>query len=805
MDLTQSKLTRNEWEAIEVPVTPDELRVGQLLLDGATDPLVKRNRATSLGSFLQIAKTPATSEFFWTKYILPELSAGKNGCSKSAPIVHGIGVTTKECRAPALGGADRIRLRNADRTLSCPSKRSKIFEFILVDLVKEVCHARVHGGPGDWLAPYYALRSIRTRSVRGVHNKLIDEINALVSRLDPEVDIRHLVLHSSSCIERNNALLLHADDQLFDHQRRLLSAVSPMDSVPRLILLTAPTGTGKTVAPVGLSQVRRVVFVCAARHVGLALAKLGVSLQKKVAFAFGCDTEEDIRLHYYAATDCIRSRRSGKIVKVDNTAGEEVEIMICDVRSCSLASRFMARFNKTSEMVLYWDEPTIALDYPDHPCHPIIRATWENNEIPCVVLSSATLPTVEELAPTVSDFKRRFPGAEVIPIESHECRKSIPLLARDGEPVMPHDLGSTKRSGTAAAAEMAAARALANRTLFRHIALGPAAAFIRECKVCTEDITTAFPDVDSVTSESVKACYLECVRSAASKHDQATFDRLCAAAATGGPMSTARVMTSDAHTLTDGPTIFLADDVDKIARFFIKDAALPADVLRRLGKCISHNEALRRKIDAMQMAYDDSTPKDAGKGRDKVTPAMAKISKNMDALRGLLRPASIGKEYIPNTKEHLTKHGAGPGSGAYAPDINEAEVEAAMLVEGVDDKWKLLLLLGVGVFAPWNTASYTELMKRLAQEQKLFLVVATSDYIYGTNYQFCHGYIAKDLGAMTQEKCIQAMGRVGRNRLQQTYSIRFRDDGLIRRLYSVEDERPEVENMARLFCSGKTV
>ena len=85
------------------------------------------------------------------------------------------------------------------------------------------------------------------------------------------------------------------------------------------------------------------------------------------------------------------------------------------------------------------------------------------------------------------------------------------------------------------------------------------------------------------------------------------------------------------------------------------------------------------------------------------------------------------------------------------------------------------------------------------------MVVATSDYIYGTNYQFCHGYIAKDLGSMTQEKCIQAMGRVGRNRLQHTYSIRFRDDSLIRRLYSVEDERPEVENMARLFCSGKKV
>jgi len=55
------------------------------------------------------------------------------------------------------------------------------------------------------------------------------------------------------------------------------------------------------------------------------------------------------------------------------------------------------------------------------------------------------------------------------------------------------------------------------------------------------------------------------------------------------------------------------------------------------------------------------------------------------------------------------------------------------------------------------------------------------------------------LRGMSQEKCIQAMGRVGRNRLQHTYSIRFRDDCLIRRLFRKDTDRPEVTNMARLF------
>ena len=43
------------------------------------------------------------------------------------------------------------------------------------------------------------------------------------------------------------------------------------------------------------------------------------------------------------------------------------------------------------------------------------------------------------------------------------------------------------------------------------------------------------------------------------------------------------------------------------------------------------------------------------------------------------------------------------------------------------------------------------------------------------------------------------MGRVGRKKLQQDYSIRFRDDDLIYKLFTEEKDKPEVINMALLF------
>ena len=110
--------------------------------------------------------------------------------------------------------------------------------------------------------------------------------------------------------------------------------------------------------------------------------------------------------------------------------------------------------------------------------------------------------------------------------------------------------------------------------------------------------------------------------------------------------------------------------------------------------------------------------------------------------------------------------------------------------------------MGIGAITNHTNVKYNEIIKELAQNQKLYLIIASSDYVYGTNYQFCHGYISKDLNNMTQEKTIQAMGRIGRNKLQQTYTVRFRDDELIRRIFVSSSNKPEVENMNRLFNSA---
>jgi hypothetical protein len=163
----------------------------------------------------------------------------------------------------------------------------------------------------------------------------------------------------------------------------------------------------------------------------------------------------------------------------------------------------------------------------------------------------------------------------------------------------------------------------------------------------------------------------------------------------------------------------------------------------------------------------------------------------------------MDKVYLPNTLQHQQlwlPNGMDPVKNAFVPDIDEQTVKEIMMLD-VNTNQKLLLILGIGTFDVSNPPQYMEVMKRLAINQRLFIIIASSDYIYGTNYQFCHGFVGRDLQNMTQQKIIQAMGRIGRNKIQQDYTVRFRDDDIMKSIFLPPLQNREAEIMSQLFSS----
>ncbi len=892
MDLKQRKLTKSEWDSIEIQVNKDELEILRLIVDGFSNVNLKVNKTNSIFTHLKIEYNTQIEEFLYAKFFADKIK--ENVEKYGIEFIH-FGPNpnlrrTKNHDASSEDNGDYyiniasiVKLKSSDQIRLSRlnsgdiNNDSNIYEFILYNNLENMINLK-HTNNKKWMYYYYTLSKLSQNNVEKVNKFLKEIIQTFIRKYEKDIDLLYILQNSTEFIEKNHNLLKYSDITLYDHQKEIYTAIKSL--TPKLILYIAPTGTGKTLTPLGLSEKYKVIFVCAARHVGLALARSAISIGKRIAFAFGCSAAEDVRLHYFAAKEFTKDRRSGQIRRVDNTIGDKVEIIICDIRSYLAAMFYMASFNSIIDIVTYWDEPTITMDYENHELHNVIKKNWKQNIIPNFVLSSATLPKMHELTQTIADFKEKFPDSNIYNIVSHDCRKTIPLINNNGFVVMPHYLHEdySKILETVEHCEN-------NMTLLRYFDLKEASEFIyyvetNNLNKSSSKFERNFVSVDDIDMKSIKTYYLKILKNIIptcwtgifnhfriSRTKRIKFNNTVDVKGNsisrtislgnittpklGEPLSRIASMqpptcheteplgscgvyvtTKDAYTLTDGPTIFLANDLSKIAKFCIQQANIPAVVMKDINEKIEYNNQINERIDQLEKdlefeetkiaskMVDNSTDnskeakkmmgKKDGKNKSKIANKIvdktedrkiSKIREDIATLKSMGKNATLDDILIPNRIMHLEKWANGLNTkGSFTSDIEESIIVSIMLLKDVEDSWKILLLLGIGVFTEHKSIAYTEIMKKLADQQKLYLIIADSDYIYGTNYQFCHGYLSKDL-ELTQEKIIQALGRIGRNNIQQEYSARFRDDSQITTLFTkfASEDKPEVINMNQLL------
>ena len=244
------------------------------------------------------------------------------------------------------------------------------------------------------------------------------------------------------------------------------------------------------------------------------------------------------------------------------------------------------------------------------------------------------------------------------------------------------------------------------------------------------------------------------------------------------------------------------DKIDFNNKINEKISGLEEEIETEIAKNSNKEENTQQKDKKDKKSNSKVSNEKVGASKDK---KVVQLQDQIDMLRSMVKHASLSDIFIPNKLAHIQKWADGlPTKNAVTSNIDEETIISIMLLKNVEDSWKVLLLMGIGVFTSHESIEYTEIMKKLADKQQLYLIIADSDYIYGTNYQFCHGYLSKDM-KMSQEKIIQALGRIGRNNIQQEYSVRFRDDETIETLFKtfMPEEKPEVVNMNVLFTSRK--
>ena len=813
--LNQTKLSRSEWESIEIPVPESEKIILSMIQDGYSKVDILMNSSNNMISFMKMQPTSEIHAFLFETYFnditreyLDKLKSSWEPFSKFK-------VDKKVLKK--IKSADAIRIQTVDKRIQ--TNRADIYEFDCMDMAKVILKnylkkEKIH-------LELYTLIEWRKAVLRHTNPHVLELIGLIIDFGKHKVSIETIVSNSYALIEKNARLYKYENKTLFSHQKELFTVCKRKEN--KLILYTAPTGTGKTLSPIGLSNGYKIIFVCVARHVGLALAKSAISIDKKVAFAFGCDEISDIRLHYFSAIDFQRNYKTGGIWKVDHSNGEKVEIMICDVHSYLHAMHYMLAFNEPANLLTYWDEPTMTLDYEDHPLHKTIKENWCNNKIPNMVLSSATLPKESEIQDCLQDFRSQFDNAMIHSISSYDCKKSIPILTSEGYSFMPHIHCLTTDE-----LKTYASFCSNNKTLLRYFDLEEIihfVMFVHEHNLIHSDywMDQWFEDISKVTMHNLKLYYLVLLENIASDEFVRTRSFMSSIQAkkynqnnSKGPLAGIQLTTKDAYTLTDGPTIFLADNIANLAKFYVQQSEIPDIVLKQLLDGIKTNETLFDGIERLEQELekrikvkdnsaldgdDKKKPKTKHREKEGSDEATKIIKDSILNLRSQLFHLSLNKIYVPNSKEHREKWAPTSNTNAsFTSDLDEQTVKEIMEMK-INVSYKVLILMGVGVLIKHESKEYEEIVKRLAEEQKLLLILTSSDYIYGTNYQFCHGFIGKDLKNMTPQKILQAMGRIGRNKHQQDYTVRFRDDDMIRSLFKTPEIDREGVNMNRLFCN----
>ena len=837
MDLTQNKLTRTEWDSIEVPVSDSEKEILRMIIDGFVNQDIVKNKTMSLFSFTKIEYSKENEQFLYDKYFAPivQSTIKKYGITSITTIGGG--------NIRKMKSIDVLRIQNLEANIDANKK--VVYEFVVLDFCNSLCKY-LSKNKAKYAFYLYTLIQLSKASIHHVNQHVLDFINRVIAEANSKTDLSMIVKEAYSFIEQNKHLLEYEDKVLFPHQKQLFSIFNEQREVPRLVLYIAPTGTGKTLSPIGLSVKYKIIFVCVARHIGLALAKSAISMEKKIAFAFGCETASDIRLHYFAAVDYTRDKRSGGIRKVDNSNGSKVEIMICDVKSYVTAMNYMLAFNSETTLITYWDEPTITMDYEEHDLHAVIHKNWIENKIPNIVLSCATLPHEEEIIDTLADFRMRFDDANIHTIASYDCKKSIPILTKDGFCALPHTMYKTHADLVECVRHCES-----NKTLLRYFDLSEIvqfAFFINLNNLVSEQLLMKnyFREIADITMNSLKLYYLELLKYispdswdeiytymksvqktkfASPLTKSTSIDSVFQSNNGGGTISRTQsvqgsvqkeksntqsgilLTTSDAHTLTDGPTIFLTEDAKKIGNFYTQQSAIPTAMFQDLLTKIAVNNKvsaqlfeLERDLDLLEKPDEDKTTKKKEKEDENKPDVVRDLYKKIDALRKQIRYISLDTEFIPNTKMHQMKWVGVVNDQSFCPNISEDSVKEIMCLE-IDNYLKVLMLLGIGLFIQGVDPRYLELMKQLAQNQDLFIIIASSDFVFGTNYNFCHGFIGKDMANMTQAKTIQCLGRIGRSAIQSTYTVRFRDDEFIYNLFKTPEMNREALNMSKLFSS----
>ena len=167
MDLLQRKLTKDEWDSIERPITSDELRIVKLISDGYNNVNIKKNSTSTLLQYLKVANSKEIDTYIYVKYLESNLKKALKYASDD--------IILDKTKLPkrSIKKKDIMRFNHADTHLD--QVKDTLYEYIIIDMVKTTLKQK-HKNNCDWVVGFYTLTKMIKYSVHACNRNLFSNV-----------------------------------------------------------------------------------------------------------------------------------------------------------------------------------------------------------------------------------------------------------------------------------------------------------------------------------------------------------------------------------------------------------------------------------------------------------------------------------------------------------------------------------------------------------------------------------------------------------------------------------------------------
>ena len=250
--LIQVKLTGEEWNGVEIMEPEEEMRILQLIIDGFHDVNRVFNPHQSLISRLKITATPEMDDYIFDEYfrkrverVVAAVIATSNSGSESGSGAFEISPKSKK----TMKKVDLMRIQNMNTTFG---GSGDTYDHHIMDTIDAMIAAKTGAAANEWMKHYYTLKLMLQKSVIGINAHIIEFANYIISTFAGDINVIGFLRNAYRFIEQNENVFKYADFQLYEHQKQLFTIAKRPGA--KMVLYIAPTGTGKTLSPLGLSE-----------------------------------------------------------------------------------------------------------------------------------------------------------------------------------------------------------------------------------------------------------------------------------------------------------------------------------------------------------------------------------------------------------------------------------------------------------------------------------------------------------------------------------------------------------------------